>query len=894
MGGSPAQGLERYKQGIEDFTERLLRRYLNSLDGPNNTRQPKEFNDPVWGTIVLDAHEVVVMDSPLLQRLRRIRQLGVVHYVYPGANHSRFEHSLGVCHQVGQLATSLEAHGGEFALTPEWVSTLRLAGLCHDVGHGLMSHVVENALVDDETTDDLLLDFQRFTARAKVPQLSEMAAYFMLRSPAVVELLSAAHTVSNRTFDPRLPERISNMIIGQKVDDKFPLVHELISGPFDADKLDYMPRDAKMCGVPVVTDVVRLIQKVRSVPLSFHHLPPELTNVSERPDGHIITGVARSGASALDEVSLSRSLMFDKIYRHHKVRAVEAMVAAALDKITPLLVDWTPLLPLQFNDDEFLALDRDNLNTRNNALPTPLPDEALESAAEILERLRDRNLFVRAFAFAQKMPFDAYSNDPAAREANEGFIRELSDQPEKRDEFLSVLVTHVESIAAHLDRLDQLAALPGNLRDYIRVDPPTSSGRGSESDQSRAFLIEDKRVFKVEKVRAENRGWADAYVNTKDVGFVFSPREIMDMVHIAAEVSARTLYEVRIPQEMRSYAKVGGEQMETLRRELETSGFYDALPGDLRPQPAYLSQNAARTQVDAVLTKLHGYMGPDNGAATSILNAQRVRDWVLQFPPEIGPVALTAAAGVKMLSRTDANDALRTFAAEHSEFDGALVVPLGEPKDGSAIHTYHLGDSAEELGYTLSSIEAALGSGKPIIFVDDIIGRGSSAISIFEAWLGEESTESLDEERGPSLGPKLQAFMRETPVAVVATAGFANGQEALTKRLESLGIAVTVYAKIDASELPTVESVLNEAGVTPELQMAFVNECRRIGRQLLDDGEERHDDEWREQRAFGYGNFGLLVVSSYNTPTVCLTALWSEGMADGNAWRPLLPRRKKL
>lgn len=240
--------------------------------------------------------------------------------------------------------------------------------------------------------------------------------------------------------------------------------------------------------------------------------------------------------------------MFDKIYRHHKVRAVEAMVAATLDKITPLLVGWTPLLPLQFNDDEFLALDRDDLNARNATLASPLPDDALESATEILERLRDRNLFVRAFAFAQKMPFDAYSNDPAAREANEGFIRELSDQPEKREEFLSVLVSHVETIAEHLGRTDQLAALPGNLRDYIRVDPPTSSGRGSESDQSRAFLIEDKRVFKVEKVRAENRGWADAYVNTKDVGFVFSPREIMDMVHIAAEVSARTMYEVRIPR----------------------------------------------------------------------------------------------------------------------------------------------------------------------------------------------------------------------------------------------------------------------------------------------------------------------------------------------------------
>lgn len=103
-----------------------------------------------------------------------------------------------------------------------------------------------------------------------------------------------------------------------------------------------------------------------------------------------------------------------------------------------------------------------------------------------------------------------------------------------------------------------------------------------------------------------------------------------------------------------------------------------------------------------------------------------------------------------------------------------------------------------------------------------------------------------------------------------------------------------MYAGIDASKLPTVEGVLNDSGVTPDLQEAFIAECRRIGGQLLHDGEERHDEAWCDLRAFGYGNFGLLVVSSYNTPTVCLTAMWSEGSVDGNAWRPLFPRRKKL
>ena len=79
--------------------------------------------------------------------------------------------------------------------------------------------------------------------------------------------------------EPELAERLSNLIVGKSTHNSMPLLHELISGPFDADKLDYMLRDASMCGVPIVTDVDRLIQKVRAVRLDAHNLPRELAHV---------------------------------------------------------------------------------------------------------------------------------------------------------------------------------------------------------------------------------------------------------------------------------------------------------------------------------------------------------------------------------------------------------------------------------------------------------------------------------------------------------------------------------------------------------------------------------------------------------------------------------------
>ncbi len=805
------------------------------------------------------------------------------------------QHSIGVCHQVAQLLESIRSHSeNPNMLSPQLIETLRMAALCHDVGHGVMSHVIENALAGDELVEELLLQFKRTFKRATAPQLSEMAAYYLIRTKAVRELFAQAwdHSPQGK-FDPQIPDQIADMIVGRKVNDRLPLIHELISGPFDADKLDYMPRDAKMCGVPVVTDVVRLIQKVRTVVLSSEKLPEELGGVQFEPSGHVITGVARSGASALDEVSLSRSLMFDKIYRHHKVRAAEAMVASVVEDLSLVLTDWVPFLPFEYSDEQFGDLTLDDLTRMNIDRGTPLDNDLISASAEILERLRDRELIVRSFAFAQTMPFDAYRDDSATRAANEEFIRKLSDGRGDRAAFLNEVAEQLRTIANLLGREDDLARLPGRLESYLRVDPPTSGGRGAETDQSRAYLIaEDGRPFKVEKVRAENRGWADAYINTKDVGYVFAPREVADMVHIAAEVVARQKYEVRIPTEMRAYSKLGGNGTDTIRRTLEKKGFYADLPKDLRPVPLYLTEVATSRAIDGVLESLQGYMGPSPGNTSPQLNRQRILDWIMQFPDGFGPLALKTLEGLQMFSREDTSIVLREFLEAHPEFAGASIVPLGEPKDGSSIQNYYAIDAAQELGLVSRTLTAALGASGPIIFIDDIIGRGSSSISIFESMCGTKPSEDLGEHREPPLAPASIDQLKQRPIAVVVTAGFNEGIENVRNKLKEIGLNATVYCRLRGIDLPTIQSVLRDQD--PSEVTAFQEELRRIGQAILDDGDAKHDEEWRTQRALGYGNLGVLALSSYNTPTLCLTALWCAGSVDGLDWRPLLPRRKKV
>ena len=162
-----------------DWAEKRLKPYIQRVEALPSLRDRagKEINDAVWRTISLTPFEVLILDSPLIQRLRRVRQLGVVHWVYPGAGHSRLEHSLGAVHQVQRLSEAINRHAGEGnALGADWVHLLRLAALVHDIGHGLMSHVIENAFKSLGVTDDLLLELADELGEEDC-SLSEAAAF---------------------------------------------------------------------------------------------------------------------------------------------------------------------------------------------------------------------------------------------------------------------------------------------------------------------------------------------------------------------------------------------------------------------------------------------------------------------------------------------------------------------------------------------------------------------------------------------------------------------------------------------------------------------------------------------------------------------------------------------
>jgi HD superfamily phosphohydrolase len=774
-----------------------------------------------------------------------------------------------------------------------WLQVLRLAALCHDVGHGFMSHVSENALALTSEYRDLVFEFQRRTPKKKVAsQLSEIAAYYMLTTDSFNELVRLAVEKTDGLSNIRdAGRRIAECVIGISRDAKAPLIHEFISGPFDCDKLDYMTRDAMMCGVPVVTDVTRLIQKARAAYLTTESLTDELQRqVPSASSTHTIVAIEHSGAGTLDEVALGRSLMHDKIYRHQKVRATEVMVASIIHEVLPAASDLAQLtLPLRLFDDDILNLTADLV-----AVAARSDSGAAPVAVDISRRIRDRNLFVRAFAFSKRMPDVPNTEDPDHKSSLSQLMADSRDS-KKRLRLIKRIEAEATSMAALVDRRDAIGALPeGRLAPYVWLSAPPDKD-SSTSDVLRGYLVKpDGSVSRLEEEAPAIKGVSDAYLNSSEIGYVFCPDEFVDLVYLATEVALFEEYEgLVIPRSMGTLAHVDMKRVADLRKRLAAAGFYDNKPRVFRPEPESASNAAFVKRCQAAARRLASYQGPyvrDGADRPGFITEAGVREWVCQFPEEYIEDALRLVESILVIDRDLVNKVLEGFLDSDAgkSFQTAAVVPLGSPKDSSAILPYYTLDLSE--GYEIQAMTLAdalfQADDRPIILVDDIIQRGLTVAEIIAGWLGVPPLLSQDVDHGGPLSKSAKREMKKRRLAIVAVAGAPEGIAKANEVLKHHGLNGIVHCHYsDFTCVPRVSSALK--GVEASHLQGFVDCCRSIGRQLVGESPKT------EERAFGYGGQGLLVTGTFNPPTASLTALWQGGDVNGARWRPLLHRRKK-
>ena len=276
----------------------------------------KHIRDPIYGFIPVDALDLRIMDHKLVQRLRWVSQLPLEQLVYPSAQHSRFEHSLGVMHLAGVAAGSLVSNSRkrfkEFAVVHDdlqnlnfakqrelFVRCARWAGLLHDIGHAPFSHTLEDAC--------------KFCGKPKISYDHEFFGAFLARR-VFEDLEDTQKTITDIVL------RVLNKDI--LLADLYPLemlIRHIIDGPIDVDKGDYLPRDSYHCGVGYGAYDYHFLWKNVVITKSFQ------------------MGVQAKAALEAWGLMLARHRMFNYVYKHHVRNITDALlveiVQAAFEKL---------------------------------------------------------------------------------------------------------------------------------------------------------------------------------------------------------------------------------------------------------------------------------------------------------------------------------------------------------------------------------------------------------------------------------------------------------------------------------------------------------------------------------------------------------------------------------
>lgn len=302
--------------------------------------------DPLYGFIGLTKDEVKLIDTHVVQRLRRIKQLANAYRVYPGACHTRFEHSLGVMHIATRMAQQLE-------LSAEEIKTIRFASILHDIGHGPFSHSFE----------------------------------------CILSIANSPERASHEDITKRIIAEDENIgeILGEKKDDVLAIFQEsnitkeIISGNIDADRLDYLRRDSYYSGVSYGEfDLERILHTLHKT-----------------SDGAYLT-ILEKGLDAVESFRLARFLMHSQVYNHHAGLICESMLQRGVEiALRDGIIDKEKF---RLRHENFL---QNYLSLDDFRLMQKLMEDPGNSAYKMTNNLENRTLLKRGYELDVTQNMDA-------------------------------------------------------------------------------------------------------------------------------------------------------------------------------------------------------------------------------------------------------------------------------------------------------------------------------------------------------------------------------------------------------------------------------------------------------------------------------------------------------
>lgn len=374
----------------------------------------KIINDPVFGFLDISSDLIYdILQHPYVQRLNRIRQLGLSYFVYPGAMHSRFLHSLGAMHLMQEALRSLRQKG--IAISDEEAQAAMIAILLHDLGHGPFSHVLEHTLVEGITHEEISL--------------------------LMMEAIPAPD-LAIRIFKDEYPRRF---------------LHQLISSQLDVDRMDYLCRDSFFCGVTEGNIASARLIKMMNV-------------VNDK------LVLEAKGIYSVEKFLVARRLMYWQVYLHKTSVGAEQLLIKILQRAKQLAVQGKELFCSPalhyFLYNRVTAKD---FAVHSEALQTYalLDDSDVLSAIKIWQSSDDRVLSLLSQAFTNRRLFKGTLLDEPMDETEQQLLRQLyaTELHISEQEASYFFTEHVSTSNTYSEKGDTIDILynDGSVQDIAKV-----------------------------------------------------------------------------------------------------------------------------------------------------------------------------------------------------------------------------------------------------------------------------------------------------------------------------------------------------------------------------------------------------------------------------------------